>query len=697
MKRALFLACVAWCSAPALAVRFRREPDSQIQKVITLLKELKTSIEEDGTSEQASYDKYACWCEDTLAEKATDITTGKETIEDLSKEILKLKGGLGSHTAEIAQLKKDIAENLESQKTATEVRTKERAEYVEKKEEAEQCIGALEAAIRVLSGAGAGKKGFLETLQEAQLLSVVAGVRNVLRQPVVSKEVPDQDLQLVRRFLDQPEDFVGGRAGGISAAQIANNPFGDYAPKSTQIQGILKSMYDSFVGDLEKSNAEEGSKEEVFQELMETKRTELKTLQGSLTTQEMDEATKQKSLADNKASRDDAESQLKTDKEVFAETKDSCKKKAGEWASRQRLRTEELSGISEALEILEDPDNAKSLEDASATNFLQVSSRSSPAGSEAAYARLRQLARKAHSINLAKLAVEVRAGGHFDKVMAAIDGMIKVLRQEEKEDIAHRDRCEMAQGKSKNDLEDLDHDITKVGKELDLLDDQVTELQGKIDTIGKEINATKKDKEDLKGVRTQEQEDFVKAMKADQEAIEVLEKAITALKRYQKKALLQTRADPDGTEPSFSDGKGKTGSHAGIITLLNLIKENFQQEIAQSRKDEEKAQQSYIEEVNALQRSIEAQEKSRTAAAKELAAVNLKISDKEELKLRKEGAKTSEEELKGALEKDCAWVATHFDTRREKRKKEMDGLAEAKSFLAGAETGDEGLPPDLSL
>jgi len=141
-----------------------------------------------------------------------------------------------------------------------------------KKTESEQCIGALEAAIKVLSGAGTGKKGFLETLQEAQVLSVVDGVRGLLKKSVVSHAVAESDLKVVQHFVERPEDFLGTRSNFLSASQIANNPFGDYAPQSTQIQGILKGMYDAFTADLEKDNADEASAQKSFQELMATKK-----------------------------------------------------------------------------------------------------------------------------------------------------------------------------------------------------------------------------------------------------------------------------------------------------------------------------------------------------------------------------------------------------------------------------------------
>ena len=93
---------------------------------------------------------------------------------------------MGAHGAEIQQLQKDLAQKVEAQKEATKVRDKENALFEEDKTENEQCLGALEQAIKVMTGAGAGKKGFLETMQEAQLLSIVGGVRDVVSKPTVT-------------------------------------------------------------------------------------------------------------------------------------------------------------------------------------------------------------------------------------------------------------------------------------------------------------------------------------------------------------------------------------------------------------------------------------------------------------------------------------------------------------------------------
>merc|ERR1719359_2615651 len=105
MKCVLILACVL---AGLEVAQAKANKDTPIDKVVILIKDLASQIEKDGKKEQASYDTYACWVEDTLQRKAADISSAKELITELSEAILKGKAEIASHEAEIAQLKKDI-------------------------------------------------------------------------------------------------------------------------------------------------------------------------------------------------------------------------------------------------------------------------------------------------------------------------------------------------------------------------------------------------------------------------------------------------------------------------------------------------------------------------------------------------------------------------------------------------------------
>merc|ERR1719149_506356 len=139
--------------------------------------------------------------------------------------------------------------------------------------------------------------------------------------------------------------------GGVSAAQTGSdhNPFGDYAPQSDRITGILKGLYDTFTQSLEKSNVEEADAQKAFEEFMDTKRAELKTLEDSKDQQDLSKAQKEKKTSENRLLRADTQAQLKADEEFFATTQEGCKDKAKEWGERIRMRTQELQGINKAV------------------------------------------------------------------------------------------------------------------------------------------------------------------------------------------------------------------------------------------------------------------------------------------------------------------------------------------------------------
>jgi hypothetical protein len=681
-----------------------RQGESPVTQIVDLLTELKTRIESDGQSEQQSYDKYACWCEDTLARKAGDISAAKELFAELETEIKKLKGEIAVHTAEIVDLQKSVAANLAAQKEATEVRQNGNDDYSAERTEGEQCIGALEAAIGVLNGAGA-KRGFLETLQQAQVLSVVAGLKSLMKKPVAKRALSDDDFETVEKFVEKPEDFVSGSHVALSAVQIANNPFGDYAPQSTKIQGILKGMYDSFTADLEKANAEEAEAQKLFQALMATKKAEHDTLQATLERQTLDEAEKSKQASESRRLADDTAAQLKADEKFFAESKKACKAKAGDWAKRTRLRTEELNGMIQALNILSSPEAQATFANASAT-FLQTSSVSNKGAKarDEAFKRLKELARKTGDTSLANIAADLKTGGHFDGAMAACDLMIKMLREEEQDDIQHKDRCEMQMNKNANDISDLEHTKEMTQKELERMGDEETALKEKVTELEGQISATKADKEQLLEFRNKESADFVKALKTDSDAVQLIEKAIVFLGEFYKSnkismGLVQKKKqdpeytqDPDkAPETNFKSGDygGRKGESGGIVAILSMVKEDLEMEIATGREEDAKAQHEYEKQRGTMTKALEAQEQTKAATETELAELQSGIAGHEEHKDQTGNDLTAQGELKDSLETDCAWVETHFDSRREKRKTEIDGLVDAKNYLAGVESGDE--------
>jgi hypothetical protein len=519
--------------------------------------------------------------------------------------------------------------------------------------------------------------------------------------------ISDDDLAVVKRFVEQPETFVGRRSDGLSAAQIANNPFGDYAPQSGAIQGILKGMYDSMTADLEKDNVNEADKQKAYEEIMATKKQEQETLEKTLQKQTSDEADKSKQLADSKSTLDDTKNQLDADETFFADTKESCKVKASEWAERTRLRTEELQGIAKAIEILNSPEAQKTFQSSGST-FVQLSAVTKPKFSvlqmsarNDAYAKLRAVASKYHSVSLAELAVSAKTAGHFDDVITMIDKMVALLREEEASDIEHRDRCQAQENANQNAMSDLDHEIEKTGESLGRMEDEEKELETKIETLEASIEETKTEMKELLDERNEEAAQFKTALKDDVDAVDLLDKAIVSLSAFYKRNKipleLAQKKDPEysvdqdkAPETTFSGGDygGRKSESTGLIAILSMLKEDVEKEIKTAREEDATAQKDYEKDKNAMQATLDATTASKVQTESELADLQAKIASYDEYKQQKGNELDAQKQLEKTLFEGCDWVKTHFDSRAEKRKAEIDGLMDAKNILAGAEPDD---------
>merc|ERR1719443_1244835 len=321
--------------------------------------------------------------------------------------------------------------------------------------------------------------------------------------------------------------------------------------------------------------------------------------------------------------------------------------------------------------------------------------------------RLRSLASAYGSLGLAQIAAQMRAGGNFDNIIAMIDKLIERLRAEEKDDIEHRDRCQAGKAKNKNDVEDLSHGIEKARESIEILQNKQTEAQQKLNALLSEIEATEAALKALLDLRNEERRAFEKALKDDANAAEILGMAIQALSAFYKRnkiplQLLQegmqvysVDPQPAGAEYSVVDQmpetsfsgeyKASTGASGGIISILSMLREDFQKEMDVGRADDAKAQSKYEESKKEMHSTLMAQKESKLALEKQLAAINSKIMKLTALVDMKNSDLGQARKMSTALKDDCGWVESHFDSRKEKRQKEIDGLTEAKGILASAQ------------
>lgn len=673
-----------------ISVATHQVAGSPVEKVVDLLKELQANLENDQKVEQEMFDKYACWCEETTAKKAFLIKKAREKIQAMSTTILQLKGIVAVRTAELAELAKRIAENEETAKSATAVRQKGNGEFMTEKVELEEATDALERAIGVLSGAGA-KKSLLQggdASGEAARQRAAASVRSLVHLLPARTSLTPKQLSAIESFAE----FEPVPADASAAA----------SQQSATIQGILKDMYDTFAGDLQKQTAAEGAAQRKYEDFMAELAEQMRHMKKQVEEKEREKAEASVQLAEAMQILDDMQKQMDADIEFFDSTKAGCEAKHEEWMDRSKARKEEIEGIEKALEILTSDDAkelfGKAIKPGKETMLLQVSKElSSRAPAMKAYNALKVQAQKAKSLRLAALAATVRTVGvgHFDKVIKEIDKLIQTLKDEEKEDINQRDWCkdeyqqnELKQAKLKWKIESNEAMITKLEKRIEKLTEAITQ------TV-EEIEATKKEIKEMEDVRKEENADFVQAKKDDEACIKLLHEAIDVLSEYYKNnkiemgpiqgsvKLVQEKEEPP--DATFSKKGSRKNESKGIISILTMLIEDLEDEIQNGIKNEVATQGEYEKNLDAAHNLVEKLEEEKDSLEEDKADTSTKKDDEEaKLSENKEDFKSAEEYFKKDLEPDCEWMFNAFEERVEKRKAEMEGLVKAKEYLSGA-------------
>merc|ERR1719364_112702 len=215
-----------------------------IRKVVTMLQNMQTKITAEGAKKEKMFDQYMCYCQNadgTLGKSISDAETKIPQVESSIAEGAALKKQL---EAELKEAQVGRVEAKDAITSATGIREKEAKAYAQTKSDAESNIGALDKAIPAIEKGMGG--AFLQT-----------SAGSVLRQLSVSAEMNSADRDLLASFLSEGDN---------------------YAPKSGEIVGILKTMKDEMEKDFADASSEESSAKASSESLVESKKKEIEAL-----------------------------------------------------------------------------------------------------------------------------------------------------------------------------------------------------------------------------------------------------------------------------------------------------------------------------------------------------------------------------------------------------------------------------------
>merc|ERR1719388_329695 len=583
-------------------------------------------------------------------------------IGTTTTKILTLKGKIAVLASEVADCESHIAKNDESIKEETGIRTKENGEYQAEKDYMETTLSALHHAIEVLSGAGTGgDKGLF-------LMKVASKVRSAILGAPQLSTLSESNMKVMKRFLEEPASFLQETPEEEYYDKKAQAK-ASYSPQSATVTGILKDMYDTFAADLEKANGEESKFQKAFEDHIAVLEKSTSDLKREIVSKQEESAAKAQELSEAEATLAATMEQKDTDEPIFSSTREQCKMKSDEWDERGRLRTEQLSGINKALEILTSDSARDTFQSATGNrvvdnfgsegvdvDFLQVDQKKDPR--EKAFLVLKQMSRGTSNLRLARLAAAVRttATGHFDEVISKIDDMDAKLKQEGLDDVIQRDWCIKEQHFNEDLKSRKEYDISQLEAKILRTEEVKANMLKKQDRTREQLKELQDMWKQAGEDRVAESAEYTNAKNDDTMAISLLADAIAAFSAYgeDNAVLLQVKkstkkqpvfevSEDQAPDATFSGKDNHKGAQDAVVSMMTQIKENLENEVALADKAEEKA---LVDHAN-LETEVEKQEDQYDKYIIELD--NLMAEATSEIE-RLTGDKTKTEEEKTATE-----------------------------------------------
>jgi len=451
-----------------LALALAAEAESPVEKVARLLKDMQSRLSAEAKEDSELYDQLSCWCATNKKEKTEAVEIAEKAITNLVSDIEEFTAKSAELKTAIERLSKEISEDQEALDKATAIREKEHGEFSSSERDLMESLSAVSSAVDTL-----GRQSFLQagvTLPLKRLASVLTKHAAVL---------PPSRRHLLTSFLSQP-------AGS------------SYDSQSDAILGILKQMKETFTSNLSAEQKEELNAQQEYAALKAAKTREIKAASGQRVDKGKLLANTNEDLAHAKHDLEQTRNALTADQKFIVDLTARCNAGDKEYSERSQLRATEIAAVSEALSILSG-DEARDTFSA-ALGFTQ---KKSDARTRAA-AVLRRAANGDSALTLLANKVSLDA---FTKVLAAIDEMLKDLKTQQKEEVAHQRFCtkelrenEAGQAAKKGKIEDLTVEmddntgtVETLTKEIEVLQAQVAEMKVQVKRASEDRDAANKE------------------------------------------------------------------------------------------------------------------------------------------------------------------------------------------------------------
>jgi len=661
-----------------------------VQKVLQMLKGMLANGQTEKQEEQVAFAAYKQWCDSTATDKAREIRENTALIEQLTADIQKYESDVNQLGLKITAHDADVAGWNMDLKDAIEIRSAENKDFVTTHKDYSESIDALERAITML------KKQNYSRSQAASLLQAVSG----------KALIPESARRVITAFLEQTQDPVGVAYKAPEAHA--------YEFQSTGVIEMLEKLLDKFEDERTTLEKEESNGRHAFELLEQDLRNQIATATEQRNSKAEERANKQQAAANAKSDLTDTTATRDADQKFLDELTNQCSTKNSEFESRQKLRTDEISSLEQAIEILAgvvQPNAEKHL-----PSFLQKTSKLALSllqlgSSKQAQQKdvqqkvsffLTEAAKRIGSRALSAIAVKA-SEDPFVKVKQMIQDLIVRLMEEANQEAEHKGWC---------DTELKANDLTRKQKtsEVDSLSAEIDKLTADIAKLGQEINDLTKainelDSSVAKATENRQTENKINTatIKDSQESQQAVAQALTILKDFYAKAgtatsLVQVRSLRQSPITWDKPYQGQQGQSGGVVGMLEVIQSDFARLETETKADEAQAAKDYSQFMNEAAVNKASMSKDVEYKTDKKATLSGK---KEERTQDRDGA---QKELDAALvyydklKPACIDSGNTFEDRVGRRKEEIESLQEALRILNGEDmaTGTAFMQADRS-
>lgn len=664
-----------------------KSKDNVVAKVIEMLETEKGKIAEDIKKEAAAMAEYMDYCDDEQKAKDFAIRDADRVIEDTSALIEDNTAQISALEEEIAEIGVQMADRQEEHDKIKKLRDERHEEF--KKREAEQLvmIGELikmEAALKQQIESMTTPPPIESPSAEAAEGEAAEGAEALVQKTSfsylhLSPETVQKMKFLYKKTMDALMlDPEAAPKGGAFLQEQED-------PASAENAGTADNLatFDSL-----KVKAQEALQRERDQEKQEANEfiVEKQALMGAmkLFNHKLDDANEDKDKLSEEKAQAEAENKQATaskaaDEKALQELVMTCNDAAAAWDARQKDAAAEQAAITKAQEIL----------GSRVKVFLQVQGQKSEKTDQSnepnvvrakLIKKFRTLGTKLRSISMLNM-VSAMSVTPMEKIKGLISDMIEKLTKEAAEAANMHAFCQEetkankeANEKTQGELDTTNNRLEAALAKKQDLQDRVAELSGEI----KEIDAA--NAEALK-IRQDENAAFLKNEADFKEAAAAVDDAIDVLKDFYGDVGIGAFVQQGQPAAPPKLGGRKDASAGGILSILDMMSDNFATTVSNLQREEREAVAAYEKLMNENEVSLTAKKMEIKTSESQIMSLTEAAGDFTIDKTEQTKAMDAILAYAEKLKPTCENRVVPYAERKAKREAEIEGLKEAFQIL----------------